>query len=102
MRYFLETFKGANVVESLDAGRKATVKAEELIFYDCGEGKEIKKFSEALPDVGVAVLSAALVVESIDLGDLSALMISSQNSDSVLVSHLQSDQQGHCLHAVMA
>ena len=36
------------------------------------------------------------------LCDLSALVVTSQNGDSVLEAHLQAHQQRHCLHAVVA
>ena len=38
VRYFLESFEGANVVEGLNAGRESSVETEELVFDYCGEG----------------------------------------------------------------
>lgn len=53
----------------------------------CSQRKVVKTICEILPYVGVSVLSEALVEESIHLGDLSALVISSQNCDPVGISH---------------
>lgn len=46
------------------------MQAEELILHHCGERKVIKQFSEAFPDIGVAVFAGALIIEAVDLGDL--------------------------------
>ena len=46
------------------------METEELVFDHRSERQEIEKFSKALPDVGVAVLSAALVIEAINLSNL--------------------------------
>ena len=45
------------------------------------EGEVIKQVGEVLPDVGVAVLSEALIIKSIHLSDLSALMIATEYCD---------------------
>jgi hypothetical protein len=57
----------------------------------------IEEGSEVLPNVGITVLSQALIIESIDLCDLLALVISSQDGDSVWVSDLKSDKEGNGL-----
>ena len=57
----------------------------------------IEKGSEVLPNIGITVLSQALIIESVDLCDLLALVISSQNGDSVWISDLKSDKEGNGL-----
>ena len=47
------------------------MKTKELVLYNCSEREEVEEVSEALPHVGVAILPGALVVETIDLSDLS-------------------------------
>lgn len=42
----------------------------DLVIHEGGERKEVKEVCEKFPDVGVAVLPEALVVEAVDLGDL--------------------------------
>jgi len=90
--------EGANVVEGIDRGRQAAVQAEDLkrkensenicvVFFvflffaylllnQRRQGEEVKQVGKVLPHVGVAVLSEALVVKAIDLGDLAGLVIS--------------------------
>ena len=63
------------------------MKTEDLVFHDGGERQKVEKFGKVLPHIGISVFSLAFVVESIDLGDLSALVIASQNGDPVSESH---------------
>lgn len=64
------------------------MKTEKLILDNSSERKEIKQLSQALPNIWISIFTAALIVESINLCDLSGFMISSQNSDTVFVSNL--------------
>lgn len=98
---FLEALQSTDVVQSLNTGGESSVEAEELVLNNCSEGEEIEEFSEALPHIGVAVLPAALIVKSINLGDLARFVITSQDGQSVFVAHLQRDQQRDCLHTVV-
>lgn len=77
------------------------MQTEELILDNCSQGKVIEEFSEAFPDVGVAVFSTALIVKSIDLSDLSGLMISSEDGDSVFVSDFESEEEGDGLDGMV-
>jgi len=36
------------------------------------------------------------------LGDLSGLMVTSEDGESILIAHLQGDKQGHGLHGVVS
>ena len=42
------------------------MQAEDLIFDDCSQGQVVEQIGVIAPDVGVSVLSQALVVETID------------------------------------
>ena len=89
-------------VEAIQAGRQTTVQAEDLILHDCRERQVVEQIGEVLPDVGIAVLAHALVVEAIHLGDLATLVIAAQDRDSVSESHLQTDEQSDSLDRVVA
>ena len=78
------------------------MKAEDVSFNDCGKWQVIEETGEVLPDIGITVLSQALIIESINLGDLLALVISSQDGDSAWVSDLEGDQEGNSLDWVVA
>lgn len=63
------------------------MQTEELILNHSSEREVVKELGENLPNIGVSILPATFIIESINLSDLPGLMISSQNSYSVFVSH---------------
>ena len=100
MRDLLSTFDKANLVKSLDIGRKSSVDAEDLSFDDGSSAEEIEDFCAVLPGVGVSVFAHALVVVTVDLGDLSGLVVTSEEGDVSGVPHLQAHQKLECLNRV--
>ena len=64
------------------------MQAEDGVLYDSRQWQIVKKLRETLPDIGIAVLPEALVIKAIDLGDLSRLMVSSQDCDALRISNL--------------
>lgn len=85
--HFLESLEGPNVVQGLDARRKPSVQTEELILNHSCRGKKVKELSKAFPDIRVTILPAAFIIETIDLSDLPCLVVASQDSYPVFVSH---------------
>lgn len=71
MRHLLNAVEASNVVKGVDAGRKTSVEAEDLVVDESGEREIVEQVREELPDVGIAVLPQAFIVETIDLCDLS-------------------------------
>jgi len=90
------------MVESVDGRGKSTVQAEDRILDKGGEGKVVKEVCKAFPDVCVAVLPQAFVIESINLRNLPALVVASENGHSVLVSDLHRYQQSDGLYAIVS
>jgi len=68
---FLDAIKRSDVVKCIDAGRETAVQAEDLVVDQGSEREVVEEVCEVFPDVGVAVFAEALVVEAVDLGDLS-------------------------------
>ena len=99
---FLNSFESSDVVKILNAGWESSVKAEELIFNNGSQRKIVKEFSEAFPNIWISIFAAALVIEAVDLSDLSGFVISSKNGDSVFVSHFECDEKGDCFNWVMS
>ena len=87
MRNLHESIELLDLFEGVNAGRETSMKAENAVFNNSGEGQEIKERGEVLPDIGVSIFSQALVVKAVYLSDLLALVISSQNGDSLGVPH---------------
>lgn len=73
------------------------MEAENIVLNDSGERQVVEEGGEVLPHIGVTVLSEALIIETVNLGDLLALVVSSEDSDSTWVPYLAADQEGDSL-----
>mmetsp|Transcript_8049 Transcript_8049/g.11946 ORF Transcript_8049/g.11946 Transcript_8049/m.11946 type:complete len:247 (+) Transcript_8049:462-1202(+) len=98
---FLHTIQFPRVVKGVNRGTKTAVKAEYLIRNDSCHWKIVKCVRKVLPYVGVTIFSKTFIIKSIYLSNLPALMISSQNCNTMSVSHLQGHQQSHSLQTVI-
>lgn len=78
------------------------MQTEVLVLNQSCKWKIVKELSEALPDIGVAVLASTLVIEPIDLSDLPRLVVASEDSDSLLVSDFKRKKESDSLDRVMA
>ena len=65
------------------------VTSSHLVIYQGSEGQIVKQVCEVLPNIGVSIFPQALVIEAIHLCDLSALVVPSENCDSLTKPHLQ-------------
>ena len=98
----LNSVKSSNIIQSVDARRQTAVETEDLVVDEGGEGKVIEEVCEVFPDIGVAIFSEALIIEAVDLGNLSGFVVSSENGDALGVSNLEGDKQGDSLDRVIA
>lgn len=78
------------------------MQAENLSINEGGEREIVEEVSEVLPHIRIPVFAQTLVVESVNLRDLSRLMIATENSDSFTVSDFQSDKKRHRFNRVIA
>ena len=93
MRYLHNPIKLLDLIEGINTGRKTTVKAENAVFNNGRKGQVVEERCEVLPHIGISILSKALIVESINLGDLLGLVISTKNGDTIWVSYLKADKE---------
>ena len=92
MRHLYDSIDVSDHVQGVEGGRESAVQAENLILHDSRQRQVVKEISQVFPHISVAVLAEALVIEAVDLSDLSTLVIASQDRDSFLKAHFQADQ----------
>lgn len=73
-----------------------------LLLDQSSEWEVVEEIGEVLPNVGIAILSQTLIIEAVDLGDLSRLVVATQDGDSILVSDLECHQERDGLDTVVA
>jgi hypothetical protein len=54
-----------------------SVNAEDLVINHNGEGQEVKQVGEVLPNVRGSIILQTLVVEAVNLSDLTGLVVAS-------------------------
>lgn len=72
-----------------------------LVVNQCSQWQVVEQVCKVLPDIRVAVLSQALVVEAVHLCNLSRLVVASQDGNSIAIPDLERDEQRHCLDGVV-
>jgi hypothetical protein len=102
MGNLLYAIQSTDVVKSVYTWRQASVKAEYLVINESRERQVIKQVREVLPDVRIAVLSQALIVEAIDLGDLARFVVPSEDGNALRVSDLKGNKEGYSLDRKIA
>ena len=88
MGHFLLSVNHADLIEGTDRRWETTVNAENLVIDDWCEWKIVENFGAVAPNIDRSVFSQALIIESIHLCDLSALVITSDQCNSLWVSYL--------------
>ena len=82
-RDFNVSFKRSDGVDGSSFGREASMNTEYLSLDDGSEGKVVKGIIEIIPDVVVPVFFGDFVIKSIDVGNVTGLVVA--------------PQQDHCL-----
>ena len=86
------------MIDGLNFRGKSSMNAENFPFNHGCDRKIIENFCAVLPRIGISILSNRLIIESIYLGDLSGLVVSSKQRDVTWVLELKAEQELECLH----
>ena len=77
---FLSPFNQSDLVHGLNVWRQTTVNAKDLSLYHCSNSQVVKHLCAVLPRVGIAILSDSFIVEAVNSGNLTGLVVASQQS----------------------
>mmetsp|Transcript_20055 Transcript_20055/g.51700 ORF Transcript_20055/g.51700 Transcript_20055/m.51700 type:complete len:279 (+) Transcript_20055:173-1009(+) len=100
VRHLLLAVDHAHLVERVDGGREAAMHAEDAVLDDRRQREVVEDLRAVPPHVDRTKLSQALVVEAVHLRNLPALVVPTDERDSVRVAHLQRQQQQECFDRV--
>lgn len=78
------------------------MQAEYLSINEGGERQIVEQVGEILPHIRIPVFSQTFVVESVNLRDLSRLVISTEDGDSFAIANLESDEECYSLNRVVS
>lgn len=82
--------------------RRKGAKSTDLVLDESSEREIVEQIGEVPPYVGVSVLPQALVVEAVDLGDLTRFVVSSEDSNPIAVPQLHRDEESNGLDGVVS
>lgn len=87
--HLLFAIYGAYLVKSLNTWRQSSVHAKDASVNDGRETQVVEDFSAISPYGDTSIFTQTFIVKTVDLGDLTRLMIPSNQCDSVWISDLQ-------------
>ena len=87
MRSLLDAIKLPDLIKCVNTGGETTVEAEDLALNDGGQGQVVEQLGELLPNVSVAVLTQALIVETVPVDDYKKEELLDLISNYIVQSH---------------
>ena len=91
MRYFHLAIDLSDLIESTDRRAEPAVYAEDFPVDHCGQTQIIEHFRTVPPYHDGSVFSQALVVETVDLGNLSGFVIAAYERDAIGIANFQGE-----------
>ena len=86
VRNLLGTGDDADLIQSADFWTQTSVNAKNGSINNSRKDKEVKNLTASLPDRRIAILLLALLIETVDLCDLTRLVVAADKGDAVRVS----------------
>ena len=89
MRDFLLSINRTDLFQSRDGRGKAAMNTQKCIVDEGPKAEVVKDFATVLPYVDGAVLFETFVIETVNLRNLPAFMVASNQRNPIRVPHLQ-------------
>lgn len=90
------------IINGPDVWWETSVDTKHFILYDGSEWQIIEYVCAVSPNIQRLILSETLVIETIDLCDLSTLVIPPNQSDPIRIPDFKGKKQQKCLNTVEA
>lgn len=102
MWHFHSAVNQSDLVQSLHLRGEATMDAEDFALDDGSNAQVVENVGAVLPGVHVSVLAHGFLVEAVDRGDASCLVVTTQQGDALRVLQLEAKEQLESLNRVVA
>ena len=89
-----------NLINGLQHWAQAAMDTKNAAIYDGAQREIIENFTTPAPHVAAAVLALAFVVKPVDLRDLPRLVVSTDESYSIRISHFERQEEEERFNAV--
>ena len=73
------------------------METEDLVVDQSSKREVVEQICEVFPDIGVAVFAQALIVEAVHLGNLTRLVVSTEDRNTLGIPNLQRHKKSHSL-----
>jgi len=97
-----QSVKVQDLINGLQHRAQATMDAKNAAIYDGAQREIIEDFAAPAPYVATAVLALTLVVKPVYLRDLPRLVVSTDESYAIRISHFERQKEKECFDAVEA
>jgi len=98
MRDLHSSIDESDLIDRFNFGGETTMNTEDFAFDDGSNAKVVEDFSAVFPWVGISILSNGFIVEAINGGDLSGLVITSKERDVTWVFHFEAEEELECFY----
>mmetsp|Transcript_15708 Transcript_15708/g.36056 ORF Transcript_15708/g.36056 Transcript_15708/m.36056 type:complete len:312 (-) Transcript_15708:8-943(-) len=93
VRDFLDSVKIPRMIQSINGRRQSPMKTEYAFGNHRRHWQVVKGIREMFPDIGISILPETLIIKPVHLGNLTTLVVSTQNGDTTPVSDFERNQQ---------
>lgn len=87
VRDFLLPINSSNFVHLVNFGGKTAMDSKDLVVDEGCQTQVVKNFSAVSPYICASIFPDAFIIEAVDLGDLPAFVVSSNQRNSVGIAH---------------
>lgn len=98
---FLSSVDGSNLVDGDYLFGESSVDAENSVIDEGTDREAVEKVTEKSPGSIVTVFPGDFLIESVGHGDISGLVVSSEEGDLVWVFHFEAEEILHCFDGVV-